>query len=328
MSRRPTAAELREQRKKRREQQQNSETAGAAGSEAPAAAVAVIDEPVGKVIAQGRAEPMMRVQDLPSVVDAPEDLTGPLSAEEAERWEVCQRSFQQFREAWWVAARALEISLRGRLWRADYPTAKDFIADVTGGMSTSNAYRQIAGAKIAEIVAGQGAIEQESNDQSRMRDSAQDSAEPPKDQPQSLVISQRAAEAFTPIHKDYGPETAADMYRVVAEVTGKDTVSGKMITGIVQQIPRKAEEELDRDELLDRTRKLAQDDGKREQQQEHDPLKVFTRYVDDARKFANSTEGMAAAYAQAEAANPEAAKKLAKKLQRHMKKATHNFPNV
>ncbi|MFF3748826.1 hypothetical protein [Streptomyces kronopolitis] len=340
MSRKPTAAELREQRKQRKREQESRPSEEAVGPEDGNAPPAVIDPPAWPVIAQGRAEAMMKLDDLPSIVDAPEDVTGPLTAEELERWEACQSSFRQFRDAWWVFAKALEIALRGRLWRADYATAKEFIADVAG-MSTSNAYRQIAGAGIAEILAGQNAFELESNDQSRMRDSEQTAPEDIEQPPAPLIISQRAADALGAVREDYGTEVAAGAYRAVAEVTGQHTVSGKIITGIVSQLPRRAEEELDQHELLDRVRKLAQPDrgdsgadgstvttGAKRQEEQGNPLKRFTQFVNLARDFANDTSGMAAAYAEAETANPEAAKKLAKRLERHMKRATQNFPDV
>ncbi|MFJ5829515.1 hypothetical protein [Streptomyces sp. NPDC093089] len=120
-------------------------------------------------VAQGRAQPMIRWDQLPAAVDAP-DAKGPLTAEEADSWELCKRSFAQYKEAWFVAATALDISLRGRLWRADYETAELFIRDVAD-MSTSNAYRQISGARIAALLSEPPRLELESNDLSRMRDS-------------------------------------------------------------------------------------------------------------------------------------------------------------
>ncbi|MFK0296892.1 hypothetical protein ACIQU6_41365 [Streptomyces sp. NPDC090442] len=362
MSKKPTAAELREQRKQRRAGGRGAGEAQDAGAEGAGGGALTAVTPAAEadpVIAQGRAEPMMGFADLPVMVDAPEDLTGPLSAEEQERWETCQRSFRQLRDAWWVAARALEISLRGRLWRADYATAKDFISDVAG-MSTSNAYRQIAGAGIAAIIAGQPAIELKSNDQSRMRDSGPpllgetlvEGAHEPDSTDQSrmrdsnpdpqqktpekrLIISQRAAEALSPIREDYNEETAAHMYRAVADETGRKSVSERAIKGIVTQLPRRKEEELDREELIERARQLARaSDGKdanpqsSKGQDKADPLETFRKYVAFARDFAHNTTGMATAYAAAEAANAKKARKLALELERHMKRATANFPDA
>ncbi|MEU4850570.1 hypothetical protein [Streptomyces gilvosporeus] len=329
MSRKPTAAELRELRKRRRaEAGQNAGGPEDAGAGEGSGGGASTDPEGQPIIAQGRAEPMMTIEDLPAIVDAPDDLTGPLSEEEQERWETCQRSFRQFHAAWWVAAKALEISLRGRLWRADYATAKLFIEDVAD-MSTSNAYRQIAGAGIAAIVAGQPAIELESNDQSRMRDSNPTIPQAPE---KPLIISQRAAEALTPIREDYNEETAAHMYRAVADETGRKSVSEKAIKGIVTQLPRR---ELDPAELIERARQLAKTGGDKGAKQETgkgqdagDPVAKFRKYVTFARDFARDTTGMAEAYAEAEAADAKKARKLALELERHMKKATANFPDA
>ncbi|OKK05299.1 hypothetical protein AMK09_37770 [Streptomyces sp. CB02488] len=273
---------------------------------------------------------MLRVEDLPDLIEAP-DATGPLSEDEEERWELCQRSFRQYQQAWFVAAKALNISLRGRLWRRDYDTAEAFISDVAR-MSTSNAYRQIAGAEVAALLASPPRIELESNDLSRMRDSGEvrDSAEV-QESPKSFVISQRAAEALTFVREDYGADAAADTYRTVAEVTGKDKVSQKTISGIVQQLPRKTEEELTEDELADRVRSLAKEQAEKEaaaQEAAADPLQAFREYVDAARVFARKTRGMATAYTKAAKVDQAKADKLAAQLRDHMARAAENFPDV
>lgn len=266
---------------------------------------------------------MIRAEDLPEPIDRP-DAQGPLSSDEEERWELCQRSFQQFQQAWWVAAKALDISLRGRLWRRDYDTAEAFIG-VVAKMSTSNAYRQIAGSEVAAILAGSTKIELESNDQSRMRDST-----PARDE-QPLVISQRAAEALTPVREDYGASVAATAYRAVAEVTGKDKVSQKIITGIVQQIPRKTEEELSEDELSERVRALAKEQTEKDAAEKDaaaDPFKDFKAYVDATREFSRKTKGMATAYKKAAKVDQARADRLASQLRDHIERAVRNFPDV
>lgn len=320
-------AELRRRRKERkaREERERLEREAAAGGPpaASGAELAERDTP-DQVVAQGRPQPMLRLEELPELVDAP-DATGPLSEDEEERWELCQRSFQQYRTAWFVAAQALNISLAGRLWRRDYATAEAFIADVAK-MSTSNAYRQIAGAEVAALLASPPVIELESNDQSRMRDSTG-----VRDDPQPLVISQRAAEALANVREDYGATVAADAYRTVADVTGKDKVSQKTITGIVQQLPRKAEEELSEDELAGRIRDLAEKQTEEEtaaREAAADPIQDFQAYVNTTREFARKTRGMATAYKKAAKADPARASKLASLLRDHMARAASNFPNV
>ncbi|WP_331720074.1 hypothetical protein OG762_51500 (plasmid) [Streptomyces sp. NBC_01136] len=274
---------------------------------------------------------MLRVEDLPDPVDAPE-AQGPLSSDEVERWELCKRSFEQYQQAWWVAARALDISLRGRLWRAEYDTAEAFIGDVAG-MSTSNAYRQIAGAEVAAVLASPPRFELESNDLSRMRDSAEvRDPEPEQDpEPEPLVISQRAAEALTRVREDYGATAAADTYRTVAEVTGKDKVSQKTITGIVQQLPRKKDAELSEDELKERVRTLAVKQTEKEAAEKEaatDPVEVFRKYVAIVEAFAEKTGGMSAAYEKAAGVDKAKADEIAKQVRDHMARAAENFPDV
>ncbi|MFJ3673629.1 hypothetical protein ACIPSE_45030 [Streptomyces sp. NPDC090106] len=274
--------------------------------------------------AQGRPQPMLRVEDLPDAVDAPE-AHGPLSSDEQEAWETCKGAFQQYHQAWWVAAKALDIALRGRLWRAEFDTAEAFIG-VVADMSTSNAYRQIAGAEVAALLAAPPKIELESNDLSRMRDSAErePAAEP-------LVISQRAAEALSPVRSDYGASVAADAYRTVAEVTGKDRVSQKVIIGIVQQLPRKEEEELSKDELTERIRSLAAAQTGKDATPKTsavDSIGAFLKYVDVVKTFAERTGGMAAAYEEAAAVDKDRADEIASAIGRHMAHAAKNFPDV
>lgn len=329
MSKTVDPAELRRQRKARREAEGRG--TGAVSPEGTDPGSSGLPAARGEaVIAQGRPQPMLRLDELPDVIDAPE-ATGPLSEDEEERWELCQRSFLQYQSAWWVAAKALNIALRGRLWRRDYDTAEAFIGGVAQ-MSTSNAYRQIAGAEVAELLAAPPRIELESNDQSRMRDSRE--VRDPADSPEvsnPLVISQRAAEALAHVQKDYGADAAADAYRAVAEVTGRDRVSQKTLSGIVQQLPRKTEEELTKDELAERVRSLATEQVEIEAAAKgaaSDPLQEFRAYVDAAQVFARKTQGMAAAYKKAAKVDQAEADKLAGRLRDHMARAAGNFPDV
>ncbi|MFE2857369.1 hypothetical protein ACFXJO_40410 [Streptomyces lavendulae] len=310
MSKGPTPEELRRLRQERRRKQQEADGGGA---------VALREEDV----AQGRAQPMIRFEELPAAVDAP-DAQGPLTAEEEATWELCQRSFAQYRDAWFVAAGALDISLRGRLWRRDYDTAEQFIRSVAD-MSTSNAYRQIAGARIAALLAEPPRLELESNDLSRMRDS---------DNVRAYVISQRAAESLTPIREDYGEDAAAEAYRTVAEATGRDKVSQKTITGIVKQFPRKAVEELDAEQRRERIRALAvrqaaaEAAAKAQPAEPAGPVAAFAAYVATAEKFAGQTAGLAAAYAAAAEADHVEAKRLAVRLRDHLTVVVDNLPDV
>ncbi|MGZ9935868.1 hypothetical protein ACXNSR_39015 (plasmid) [Streptomyces sp. NC-S4] len=270
-------------------------------------------------VAQGRPQPMIRFEQLPAAVDAP-DAHGPLTAEEEQTWELCQRSFAQYKDAWFVAAGALDISLRGRLWRRDYDTAEAFIRDVAD-MSTSNAYRQIAGARIAALLAEPPRLELESNNLSRMRDS---------DNVRAYVISQRAAESLTPIREDYGEDAAAEAYRTVAEATGRDKVSQKTITGIVKQFPRRAVEDLNAEERRERIHALAVQQATAEAaaRAQPTPVAAFAAYVATAEAFAGKTDGLAAAYAAAAEADPAEAKRLAVRLRDHLTVVVDNLPDV
>ncbi len=262
---------------------------------------------------------MLRWDQLPAAVDAP-DAQGPLTAKEAESWELCKRSFTQYKDAWFVAATALDIALRGRLWRADYATAELFIRDVAD-MSTSNAYRQISGAQIAALLAEPPRLELESNDLSRTRDS----------DPRPFVISQRAAESLSKIREDYGAEGAADAYRTVAEATNRDTVSGKTLTAIVRQFPRKAVEELNTEQRRERLLELAVRQAAEEaatKVKPTGPLAAFAQYVTNAQNFASTTAGMADAFTAAVAEDPVEAKRLAVLLRDHLTVIVDNLPDV
>lgn len=327
--------ELKRQRRDRRNNKDGGKDGRGSGE------VDVRNEPV---IAQGRPQPMLGVEDIPDAIDAPE-AHGPLSSDEEERWELCKLGFQQFQKAWWVAAKALDVSLRGRLWRSEYDTAEAFIGDVAS-MSTSNAYRQIAGAEVAALLASPPKFELESNDSSRMRDSTEtqdpfesesndlsrmrDSTETGTD-PEPLVISQRAAEALAHVREDYGAGVAAEAYRTVAQATGKDKVSQKTITGIVQQLPRKKEEELHPNEFQQRVRTLAVEQSAKEaaaRKAAADPIEQLRKYVDAVEAFAQKTDGMTAAYEKAASVDKRAANALARKMRDHMARAAENFPDV
>ncbi|MDR3083996.1 MAG: hypothetical protein LBV60_24285 [Streptomyces sp.] len=298
--------ELRAKREERRRREQDAAGGGA---------LRLREEDV----AQGRAQPMLRWDQLPTVVDAP-DAQGPLTAQEQDSWELCKRSFAQYKEAWFVAATALDIALRGRLWRADYETAELFIRDVAD-MSTSNAYRQIAGAAVAALLAEPPRLELESNDLSRTRDS---DARP-------VVISQRAAESLSTIRKDYGPEGAAEAYRTAAEATGRETLSSKTLTAIVRLFPRRAAEELDAGQRRERIRELAVRQAAEEaaaKARPAGPVAAFAAYVAKAEVFARSTAGLADAYAAAAAADPAETERLAVRLRDHLTAAVDNLPDA
>ncbi|UNZ22313.1 hypothetical protein [Streptomyces sp. 891-h] len=309
-------------------------------------------------LAQGRPQPMLTLNDLPTPTDAP-DAGGELSTDEAETWELCQQGFTQFHDAWWVFARSVEIALRGKLWRADYSDVREFIEDVTGGRkAVSTVYRQAASAGIAEIIAGHTPIELESNDHSRVRESlaaimgssspadpspppAPRSPEPEQSNEQkpsppkqrapkepTLTISQRSALALGPVREVHGDAGAAEVYRAIAEETGKKAVPEKTVLRIMPQLP--LSEDIPLDDVLHRARTLAKepDEAEVSETTAADPVKWLKAYVNLARDFAQGSAGMAEAYTAAAAADEKKALRYAKQIHRHMKDAAKNFPDV
>ncbi|MFG2845973.1 hypothetical protein ACGF12_22805 [Kitasatospora sp. NPDC048296] len=362
-------------------------------------------------------------------IDAP-DADGPLSADEEERWDLCRQSFRQAKDAWFVAGRAMDIALRGRLWRADYATAALCIEGEMG-MSTSNAYRQMGGSEVAAILAspprleleaglstadasieqesndlsrtrdngtahqasptaatadgsptldtepqhyGTGgtpgveqesndlsrtrangtahpalgaepasadasqaptsaapaeepAIEQESNDLSRTRDNGNPGAKPtgrqePAAQAEPTIISQRAAEALNPIREDYGAAVAAEAYRTISKATGTQVLTGKAISGVMRELPRKKAEALTPEQLHERIKSVVA----KQKAAKDNPLQDLAQYVAAASKFSRQMEGLAEAHRKAAKHDPEAAEQLMSQLRTHLSEAADGLP--
>lgn len=192
--------------------------------------------------AQGRAEKIMTLTDLPEPVETP-DATGELSEEEEQIFALCMRGIQQFEDAWWVMGKSMANISTRRLYRKTHANFADFARDVFK-KSRPIAYEEMTSYAIGELLSARAdkAFEENSNDVSARADSPS--------------IGKKAAGALNPITKDYGPETSVAVHETIKDATGK-TVTVKAIIGIVQQLPRKDEKALTQNELMALTRELA-----------------------------------------------------------------------
>lgn len=192
--------------------------------------------------AQGRPEKMLSLSDLPDPVETP-DAMGDLSEEEEQILALCMRGVQQFEDAWWVMGKAMANISSRRLYRKTHPTFADFARD-TFNKSRPIAYEEMTSYAIGELLSARAdkVFESNSNDVSVRAD--------------SLAIGKKAAGALNPITKDYGADTSVAVYETIKDATGR-TVTVKAITGIVQQLPRKEEKELTREQLLSLARDAA-----------------------------------------------------------------------
>ncbi|MET9956301.1 hypothetical protein ABZ135_32805 [Streptomyces sp. NPDC006339] len=192
--------------------------------------------------AQGRAEKMLTFADLPDPVETP-DATGDLSQEEEEILALCMQAFKQFENAWWVTAKGMANVNARKLYRKTHPTFEAFARDVFN-KSRPLAYEEMAAYPIGELLSARAdkAFEENSNDVSARADTP--------------AISKKAAGAYNPITKDYGPEVSVAVHETITDATGRN-VPVKTITGIVQQLPRKEEKELTQEELTALARELA-----------------------------------------------------------------------
>lgn len=192
--------------------------------------------------AQGRPEKMMALAALPEPVETP-DATGDLSEDEEQILALCMRGIRQFEDAWWVMGKAMANINNRRLYRKTHATFADFARDVFN-KSRPLAYEEMTSYAIGELLSARAdkAFEENSNGVSARAD--------------ILSIGKKAAGALNPITKDYGPETSVAVHETIRDATGK-TVTFKAITGIVQRLPRREDEELSQEELTALVRELA-----------------------------------------------------------------------
>ncbi|MFF4741290.1 hypothetical protein ACFY2W_36215 [Streptomyces sp. NPDC001262] len=200
--------------------------------------VPAVPEPVE--VAQGRPRPALALADLPE----PEETkaTGPLSAEEEDLLDLCMRGIQQFENAWWVMGKSLANINARRLYRKTHATFEDFCRDVLN-KSRPTAYEEINSYAIGELLSARAdkTFEENSNRMSARADTS---------------IGKKAAAALNPITQDYGAAVSVAVVETIQDATGKK-VPVKTITGVVQQLPRKQDQELTQDELVALARELA-----------------------------------------------------------------------
>ncbi|MDX3433876.1 hypothetical protein PV664_33885 [Streptomyces sp. ME01-18a] len=187
----------------------------------------------------------MTLSDLPDPVENPH-ATGDLSAEEEQILALCMKGIKQFEDAWWVMGKAMANISSRRLYRKTHATFAEFARDVFK-KSRPIAYEEMTSYAIGELLSARAdkAFEENSNGVSAHADTP--------------IIGKKIAGALNPITKDYGPEASIAVHETIKDATGNVTV--KTITGIVQQLPRKKEEELTQEELTARARKVAQTTG-------------------------------------------------------------------
>ncbi|MFI8008265.1 hypothetical protein [Streptomyces sp. NPDC086010] len=206
----------------------------------------------GSQFAQGRPEKVMTLADLPEPEENPH-ATGDLSAEEEQLLALCMRGIKQFEDAWWVMGKAMANISSRRLYRQTHASFAEFARDVFK-KSRPIAYEEMTSYAIGELLSARAdtPFEGKSNGVSARADTP--------------VIGKKAAGALNPITKDYGPETSIAVHETIKDATG--TVTVKAITGIVQQLPRKQEQELTQAELTARVREVAAASGQADESAE------------------------------------------------------------
>ena len=192
--------------------------------------------------AQGRADRVMTLSDLPDPVET--NAHGPLSDDEEQILELCMRGVKQFENAWWFMAKALANINARRLYRKTHDTFEGFAKDVFK-KSRPTAYEEMTAYAVGELLSARAdkAFEEESNDVSARADT-----EP---------IGKKAAIALNPLTKDWGAEAAVEVFETITDATGK-APSVKALTGIIKQLPRKTEDaSLDEQQLKKLAHELA-----------------------------------------------------------------------
>ncbi|MFE6166161.1 hypothetical protein ACFQ7F_45540 [Streptomyces sp. NPDC056486] len=192
-------------------------------------------------IAQGRPRAALTLADLPEPEEV--EASGPLSAHEEELYNLCMRGVEEFKTAWWVLGKSVANMNSRRLYRKTHPSFAAWCKD-TLGKSRASAYEEITAYALGELVSARAdtPFEGNSNGVSARADTP--------------AIGKKAASAYNTITKDYGPEVSVAVHETIKDATGKEA-SVKVIQGIVQQVPRKEDQELSETELTAMARELA-----------------------------------------------------------------------
>jgi hypothetical protein len=189
--------------------------------------------------AQGRADKVMTLMDLPDPQDTP-DATGDLSTEEEEILSLCMRGIKQFENAWWVMAKSMANINARRLYRRTHQTFEAFAQDVLK-KSRPTAYEEITAYRVGELVSARAdrAFEFHSNGVSARAD-----------------IGKKAAVALNTVTRDYGPEAAVAVHETILDATGR-AVPVKELKAVITRLPRKKDAELTTEELTALAREIA-----------------------------------------------------------------------
>lgn len=99
---------------------------------------------------EGQAEPM-KVPDPDSYDPGDVDMDAPLSEEDERVFTACETALDVLRIAFWEAGKALEVMVKGRLYRRTHRTMEEYVVD-RWNMETSQAYRLMQAWRLAEIV--------------------------------------------------------------------------------------------------------------------------------------------------------------------------------
>lgn len=195
--------------------------------------------PTPILFAQGRADKVMTLMDLPDPQNTP-DASGDLSMEEEEILSLCMRGVKQFENAWWVMAKAMANINARRLYRRTHPTFEAFAQDVLK-KSRPTAYEEITAYQVGEIVSARAdkPFEGDSNTVSARAD-----------------IGKKAAVALNTLTRDYSAEAAVAVHETIVDATGK-SVPVKQLKAIITQLPRREEKELTTQELTALAREIA-----------------------------------------------------------------------
>lgn len=213
------------------------------GGDSGAGAIPAQAAETEQVLAQGRPRPALTLADLPDPVET--EASGPLTAEEEEILQLCMRGIAQFKDSWWVNAKALANVNGRRLYRKTHATFQEFAREHFG-KSSSSAYEEITAYAVGELLSARAdtPFESPSNALSARAD-----------------IGKKAAVALNPITKERGAEVSVAVHETIVDAAGK-RVPVRAIKGIVQQIARESDKApLTDEQLLERARQLAAEDA-------------------------------------------------------------------
>ncbi|GAA1930636.1 hypothetical protein [Streptantibioticus ferralitis] len=215
--------------------------------------VPAVLEPVK--VAQGRPRPALTLADLPEPEET--EAIGPLTAEEESLLQLCMRGIEQFENAWWVMGKSLANIKARRLYRKTHDSFEAFCWD-NFRKSRATAYEEMTAYAVGELVSARAdrSFEGNSNGVSARADRSFEGNSNGVSARADPAISKKAAAAVNTITQDYGADVSVAVVETIRDAAGKK-VPVKVITGVVQKLPRKKEQELTQEELTARAHELA-----------------------------------------------------------------------